>query len=97
MTKSILIALSLTLLNALSSLLINNIAMKKKWKTFIKLVFGSMVVRYLLTAFLVWFCLQYLNLNKLGFALTFLITTFILIFLEILYIHKKAKSVKLKT
>jgi hypothetical protein len=97
MAKAILIALSLTMLNAVSSLLISNHALKQTWKKFNKLVFGSMVIRYFLTAALVWFCLQYLDLHKLAFALTFLVSTFILIFVEILFIHNKSKSFKLKS
>jgi hypothetical protein len=96
MAKAILLALSLTILNAVVSLIIINYSMKKDWKKLYKLVFGSMTVRYFLTTSLVWFCLRYFVLNAFAFALTFLISTFILIFVEILFIHIKTKSLSLK-
>ena len=96
MAEAILFAVSLTILNALSSILIANYAIKKKWKTFNRWVFGSMVVRYFLTAAIVVYVIKYLKLNKLAFALTFLIFTFILIIVEILFIHNRAKSINLK-
>ena len=89
MMKAILIAISLTLFNALTSFLIAKIAMNKDWKGFNKLIFGSMAVRYFLTAGFVWLCISYLELNKLAFSLTFLVSTFFLLIGEIIFIHRK--------
>ncbi|MFH1051573.1 MAG: hypothetical protein V1779_11685 [bacterium] len=88
MTKAIIIAISLTFLNALSSFIIDRIAMNKDWKSFNKLIFGSMAIKYFLTAGLVWFCVSYLELHKLAFSLTFLVSTFFLLMGEIMMIHK---------
>ena len=95
MIEAILIAISLTIVNAGSSFVISRIAMKKSWKVFNKLVFGSMVVRYFFTAACVILIVKYVDIPKLAFALTFLIATFILIIVEILFIHNLAKSGKL--
>mgnify|MGYP001615576259 CR=1 FL=1 len=96
MLKAVLIAFSLTLLNAVSAMLISKHALKTDWKKFNKLVFGSMLIRYFLTAAAVWICIKYLELPALAFAFTHLLSTFILIIVEILFIHKRAKSVNLK-
>jgi hypothetical protein len=89
MIKAFIIAISLTLVNALSSYIIVKIAMNKDWKSFNKLIFGSMAIRYFLTAGLVCYCVVYLKLDKLAFALTFLVSTFFLLIAEILLIHKR--------
>ncbi len=94
MTKAIIIAFAITFLNALSLFIIYNIALTKDWGGFNKLIFGSMVIRYAVTSGLVWFCVSYLELNVLAFALTFLISTFFLLIAEILIIHKKSLNVK---
>ena len=91
MVKSILFALVLTLINALSFWIIVKIAINKDWKSFNKLVFGSMVFRYFLTAGVVWVCLVNLELDKLAFSLTFLVSTFFLLMGEIILIHKRQK------
>jgi hypothetical protein len=95
MVLAILIAVSLTILNLIFSIVIVNYAMKTDWNRLYKLVFGSIVAKYFVTAFLVWICLKYLDLDKFAFAITFLISTFIMIFVEILFIHYRAKSLKL--
>jgi len=93
MEKAIIIAISITLFNALSSFIIIKIAMDKDWRSFNKLIFGSMAIRYFLTAGLVFICVVYMDLNKLAFSLTFLISTFFLLMFEILVIHKKRLKV----
>lgn len=96
MIVAILIAVSLTIFNLIVSIAIVNYSMKKDWNHLYKLVFGSMVAKYFLTGFFVWMFLKYFDLDKFAFAITFLISTFVLIFVEILFIHNKAKSLNLK-
>lgn len=91
MVKSILFAVILTLINAFSFWVIVKLAINKDWKSFNKLVFGSMAVRYFLTAGVVWVCLVNLELDKLAFSLTFLVSTFFLLMGEILLIHRRQK------
>ena len=89
MTKAILIAISLTLINAISSLIVVKIAMNKDWKSFNKLIFGSFAIRYFITGGLVWICVKYLELHILAFSLTFMVSTFFLLLAEIVWIHRK--------
>ncbi len=93
--KSIIVASSIAIFNLLFFLFITNYSFNKDWNKLYKLVFGSLVFRYFFSAFLIWLLLTYTELNVLIFALTFLILTFLLVFVEILFIHIKSKSVKL--
>ena len=96
MFKSILLGISLTLLNGASLLIIYKIAINKSWASFLKLVYGSMVARYFSTAVIVWLIVTKSNVNVLIFALVFFISTFILLIFEILFIHNQAKMINLK-
>ena len=87
---SLLIAIFISSLNVAIALIVIKYAAKKKKNDFIKYVLGSMVARYFLMVVLVWICLAFLELNRLIFGLTFLISTFILIFGEILYINYRS-------
>ena len=86
----------LSVINTAVAITVIKKAIKKDNKTFNKLIFGSMVVRYFFIGFLVWFNLQILKLDALGFSLTFLSTTFVLIIMEILYLNKQSKFINLK-
>jgi len=94
--EAIAIAFGITLINALAAFLIAKRAQKKETKEFNKIIIGSMVVRYFINVIAVWFCLKVLNLLPLPFALTFMISTFILIFIEILLINYRANLLNLQ-
>ncbi len=96
MLISIATALMLSVFNALSGFIIAKLAMKKDNANFNKLIFGGMAVRYFLTMILVWVCLKIFSLDKLSFGLTFLISTFILLLSEILYLHFRSNSLNLQ-
>ncbi len=92
MLKSILFAICLTLLNFVSSFIFIRIALKKKEnKKFMKIVFGSMVTRYFAILIIMWLMLKFLELDVLSFAITFMLSTFIFIFVEILYLNYRGK------
>ena len=95
MLLSIFIALSLSIFNLLTTIVITSYSMKKNWEKLYKLVFGSMVIKYFLNAFIIWLILTYIEMNVLAFALTFLIATFIVVFVEILFIHNRSKTLNL--
>lgn len=96
MIEAIAIAFGITLLNALSALITIKKAQKKEARSFNKIIFGSMVIRYFINVIAVWFCLKVLNLLPLPFALTFMLSTFILILLEILLINYRANLLNLQ-
>lgn len=95
MTEAIITALALTTANLIFSLVVVFYSFNKKWKTFAKLVFGSMTIRFFFSAAAVWICIAYFNLDAIAFSLTFIIATFALLFVEILLIHNRTKSINL--
>lgn len=96
MLKSVLVALGFCFFNLISAIIIYRIAMKKDWQSFMKLVFGSMLVRFFLTAVMIWVGIVYIKLDQLPFALTFLISSFVLLLVEILYINYRSNLVNLQ-
>ena len=91
---SILIALIITTANAASGLIAAKIAIKKEYSQFTKIIFGGMVIRYFISGFLIWLCFTLFRENPLPFAITFIISTFIFIFIEILYLNYHSDFVK---
>jgi hypothetical protein len=87
MLNSILIALLITFLNSVASLLIAIYGYKKNYNKFTTIVFASMVIRFFIAAFFIWFGFVILKLDKLAFGMTFILSTFIFIFIEILYLN----------
>jgi hypothetical protein len=90
MLKAMFSAIAISIINAAVAVIIIKIALKKDWKKFNKLVFGSMVVRYFLILITLWICYQVFDLDKFTFSLTFILSTFVLLFLEILFLHYRA-------
>lgn len=95
MTIAFIAALSICLLNALSALIVIKKAYSGKTENFTKLIFGAMTVRYFIVSALVWFCLKILDLDEFLFSITFLISTFLLIMAEILYLNYRSNILKL--
>jgi hypothetical protein len=96
MLKSFLIGFSISMLNAIAAFISIKIAVKKtEFGDFNKIVFGSMVIRYIIVAALVLLALLFLNLDKLVFGLTFMLTTFVLLIIEILYLNNRTNFVNL--
>ena len=94
--KSILLAFGICLINAMAAFISALIALKKEQPKFNKIIFGSMVIRYFLVSAAVLLTLLFVEINKLGFGLTFLISTFVLIFAEILYLNYRSNFLNLQ-
>ena len=97
MIIAVITALLISVFNAFSAIIIGKIALKKDSNQFNKLIFGSMGIRYFLTVILVWICLKFLKLEEFPFALTFLISTFILLIIEILYLNFRSNLLILQS
>jgi hypothetical protein len=95
MIISITIGFSLAALNTLSGYLISRWAMKKEDNKFRNIVFISLVIRYFVTSVIVFLILITQSVNQLGFSLSFLIFTFILIMLEIFYLLNRVNFLNL--
>ena len=86
------ISQAICLLNVLAGLSIARKTFHKRFERFIGIVIGSMIVRIVISAILVWLCISILHVHVLSFAISFCIGTFIFLFVEIFYFHKLADS-----
>ena len=96
MLESVFIAIGLCFANISAGLVVIRQAYKGKKEKFIQKVLYSMIIRYVIVTVAMWFCLKILELDKLGFSLTFLISTFILIIAEILYLNNRSNFLNLQ-
>lgn len=96
MLTAIFSALIISILNATAAVIIIKIAMKKDWRMFNKLIFGSMVARYFIIIIMLWLSFKVFDLDKLAFALTFMLSTFIILFFEIIFIHFRSNFLNLQ-
>ncbi len=96
MAESVIAAFTLCLINVSAGLAVIRFAFQRKKEKFIPVVLSSMIIRYVIVTVAVWFCLKILEMHQLGFSLTFLVTTFILIILEILYLNNRSNFLNLQ-
>lgn len=94
---SVAVGMLLSIIYVVSALIVIKIAMKRDdWKSFVKLVFGSMTIRLLVTLVIIWIAVSYFDIKVFEFLLIVFLTIFVMIFIEIAYLNKKASSIKLK-
>ena len=94
---SIAAGMVLSIIYVISALVVIKIALKREdWKSFVKLVFGSMTIRLLVTLIIIWLAVTYFDLEVFEFLLTVFLTIFVMIFIEIMYLNKTASSFNLK-
>ncbi len=96
MMFGIILGTSLSILNATAGFITARIAMKKKDETFTKIIFTSMVIRYFVVALVVFVTLKYISINELSFGLSFMISTFVLIIIEIFYLNYRLNLLNLQ-
>jgi hypothetical protein len=96
MLTAIFSALIISFLNAVAAFIIIKIALKKDWKKFNKLVFGSMVIRYFIIMIVLWLCYEVFDLDKFAFSLTFMLSTFVILFSEIIFLHFRSNFLNLQ-
>ena len=95
MIYSIFLGFLLSATNTTVGYIISRIALKKNNKKFRSIIFGSMVIRYFAISVIVFLVLKFHEVNHLGFALSFLITTFVFIMLEIFYLNNRLNFLNL--
>jgi hypothetical protein len=69
-------------------------AFQKELNTFLAIVFGSFGVRAILVIAVVWYCLAIINMHQVAFTLSFAISSFVLLMVEILFFHKSYERAK---
>ena len=97
MILGIILGISLSILNAAGGYISARVAMSKEEEVFSKIIFGSMVIRYFVVALVVFLFIKYLSIDSLGFGLSFMISTFILIISEIFYLNNRLNFLNLYT
>ncbi|MBI5324663.1 MAG: hypothetical protein HZB41_05235 [Ignavibacteriae bacterium] len=95
--KSFLLAVLICLANSIAAMFTARIGLKKDNKSFSRIIFGSLVIRYILVSAAILLILLFVELNKFIFGLTILISTFILIISEILYLNNRAELLKVRS
>lgn len=89
--KEILFAGLIAFLNLLSGIFVYKLIIQKPNKMFFRLFFGSILFRYAINLFLLWFFLKIMNFEPLIFALSYMVGTFFAIVTEVLYLNKAIK------
>lgn len=96
MWLAIIASLSISTLNFLVSIIIARIAYKKKIEQFSSMILTSMVCRFMISAGLIFGGILYFKENALAFGLSFMISTFIFIFIEIFFFQYYSKLFNLQ-
>lgn len=66
-----------------------NFASKKEFSLFVGIILGTMVLRLGVAVTLFWVLMAIIGVHQLSFSLTFLVSYFILLMAEIVYINKR--------
>jgi len=88
---SILLAFGITAANFLGLFLSVKMGLKKPDSGFIKIVFGSMVIRFFLLLLVVLISLLFLDINKNSFIFSIFIFYILFLFIEIYYLNFQRK------
>ncbi len=97
MIAAMLTAFGLAFVNAIAAVVVILVSEKKNVEDSSRVAMISMVVRFALSAFAIWAVLALTNLNQTAFSVTFVISVFVLIIAEIIFIDRRAKRKKRKT
>lgn len=84
---SILLALGITAANFLGQFLSVKLGLKQPDSGFIKIVFGSMIIRFFSLLLIVLICLVFLDINKNSFIFSIFIFYILFLFIEIYYLN----------
>ena len=84
---SVLLALIITTLNFFAGYLSAKISLSKNEKTFIKIVFGSMVIRMFLMLIIILITLVFLDINRNSFIFSIFIFYIFYLLIEVFYLN----------
>jgi len=98
----------LTLLAILTSVVINavgalivikrleRIMMKQNWKDFVNKFFGLLAIKFLISVVIVVAIIKFSGFDQIVFAVSFVVSHFVALLSEILYINKRFSVIKFK-
>ena len=84
---SILLALGITTINFITGFLSAKASLKKDNETFIKIVFGSMIIRLFSLLLIVLLSLIFLDINQNSFIFSIFIFYILFLFIEVYYLN----------
>lgn len=90
--KSLIYSGILTTINIVSAYFISYMAIKHQRRTFQKLFFSGMLIRFIILIVVITFVIKYLEINKLFFLLSFFLLYFIFQFWEITVLNRILKQ-----
>ncbi|OGU53910.1 MAG: hypothetical protein A2V66_17050 [Ignavibacteria bacterium RBG_13_36_8] len=85
-------AVIINLVNSSIAFLLCEFSFRKSNKTFLISVIGGMSIRLIILLAVIFISLEFLNIDKYGFILTFFIFYFYLLIIEINYLQNRAKT-----
>lgn len=94
MPLSILVAIAICAVNTAAGYAISKWAFGKELNTFLGIVFGSFGVRAIVVIALVWLCISVLKFHQVAFSITFAMSSFIFLMLEIFFFHQSFEKAK---
>ncbi len=83
-------AIVLCAINFISGIVVYQISISKSNKQFSRIFFTSILLRYVINLFLFFIFFKYLEFQPVRFALTFMVATFFLLLVEVLYLNSKS-------
>ncbi len=91
---AVVIALAISVTNSCVGYVIAKRASTKEMNTFMGMVFGSLAVRGLVVVALAYLGLDVLDLHDVAFALTFSISAFVALMVEVFFFHSSMEKQK---
>lgn len=91
---SVLLALIIGLTNVGLGYFIARYAFHKSFNACLGIVLGSMSVRFIIVSVIAWYCLGVAHFHQIGFAVTFVVSTFVLLMAEIIYFNNSYSAYK---
>jgi len=96
---AVIAALAISVANSLLGYVVAKKASTKELNTFMGMVFGSLGIRAIIVVSLAYIGLGVIDLHKVAFALTFSISAFIALMVEVFFFHfsmEKQKQIQLR-
>ncbi len=89
---AVVIALAISVANSSIGYLVSKRASMKEMTTFMVMVFGSMAARALVVFALAYYLIGVLDTHKVAFALTFSISSFVVLMVEVFFFHSSMEK-----
>lgn len=89
MKIEIFIAILINILNGLISILFFKKIIRKKWDKFIRYFYTAIIIRFFLLILLMFWFFKFLKFDIFVFSISFILSYFIILIFEILYINER--------